>query len=295
MNKYPEKDRLCFRTAIEIRGIESPGSVGTVGGLAVAVDTRSELLGDTFYETVARSAVTPDVISGNDIKLYVNHDPGRGTLARSKYGHGSLRLRVTERGLEFETDLPDTPLGKEIYEGIRRGDYDAMSFAFRADGESWEENEDGTYNRTINSIKELDEISILSIAPAYTATEVAMRSLDAFKNSNETDDMKKTTKRAKRDEEELKEDELEQKKKRDAESEDEEPKDEERTEDEEPKDDEERAEDEEPKDDEERAEGDEDEDDEDEERDCDEDEDGEPIEDRAMLKSYFKELRSQIA
>ena len=294
MNKYPEKDRLCFRTAIEIRGIESPGSVGTVGGLAVAVDTRSELLGDTFYETVARSAVTPDVISGNDIKLYVNHDPGRGTLARSKYGHGSLRLRVTERGLEFETDLPDTPLGKEIYEGIRRGDYDAMSFAFRADGESWEENEDGTYNRTINSIKELDEISILSIAPAYTATEVAMRSLDAFKNSNETDDMKKTTKRAKRDEEELKEDELEQKKKRDAESEDEEPNDEERAEDEEPKDDEERAEDEEPKDDEERAEGDEDED-EDEDRDGDEDEDGEPIEDRAMLKSYFRELRSQIA
>lgn len=295
MNKYPEKDRLCFRAAIEIRGIESPGSVGTVRGLAIAVESRSELLGEAFYETVSRDAVTPELINKNDVRLLIDHDPSRGTLARSKYGHGSLRLSVTDRGLEFETDLPDTPLGKEIYEGIRRGDYDAMSFAFRADGESWEENEDGTYNRTINSISELAEISILSIAPAYQATEVAMRSLDAFKNSNETDDMKKTTKRAKRDEEELKEDELEQKKKRDAESEDEEPKDEERAEDEEPKDDEERAEDEEPKDDEERAEGDEDEDDEDEDREDDEDEDGEPIEDRAMLKSYFKELRSQIA
>jgi HK97 family phage prohead protease len=293
MNRYPEKDRLCFRAAIEIRGIESPGSAGRIGGLAIAVDTRSELLGETFYETISRDAVNEELIKGADVKLYANHDPGRGTLARSKYGRGSLRLRVTERGLEFETDLPDTPLGHEVYEGIRRGDYDAMSFAFRADGETWEENEDGTYNRTINSIKELDEISILSIAPAYTATEVAMRSLDAFKNSNESDDMKKTTKRSKRDEEELKEDELEQKKKRAAE--DEEPQEEEaRAEDEEPKEDEETREDEDPKDDEEARAENEDED-EDEDREDDEDEDGEPIEDRAILKSYFKELRSQIA
>ena len=162
----------------EIRSIEENSR--KVSGLAIPVGTRSELLYGEFYETIDPAALD-GIVENYDVKLYVNHDASQGTFARSKFGHGSLRLFVTDRGLEFETELPNTALGDMLLEGIRRNDFDSMSFAFAPDKEEWEENEDGTYNRTIRSIAFLDEISILSCAPAYEATEVKLRSLENFK------------------------------------------------------------------------------------------------------------------
>ena len=162
-----------------------------ISGLAIPAESRSELLYGEFYETISKDALTEDLINEHDVKLYLNHDSSQGTFARSKFGKGSLRLFVTDRGIEFETELPNTASGDELLEGIRRGDYDALSFAFAPDKEEWEENEDGTYNRTIRSIAFLDEISILSCAPAYEATEVKLRSLENFKEEKRQAEAKK--------------------------------------------------------------------------------------------------------
>lgn len=172
----------------EIRSIEENSR--KVSGLAIPVGTRSELLYGEFYETIDPAALD-GIVENYDVKLYVNHDASQGTFARSKFGHGSLRLFVTDRGLEFETELPNTALGDMLLEGIRRNDFDSMSFAFAPDKEEWEENEDGTYNRTIRSIAFLDEISILSCAPAYEATEVKLRSLEDFKEEKRQAENKK--------------------------------------------------------------------------------------------------------
>jgi HK97 family phage prohead protease len=163
----------------EIRSLEEESR--KISGLAIPAEARSELLYGEFYETISKDALTEDLINSMDIKLYVNHDASQGTFARSKYAKGSLHLFVTDRGIEFETELPNTAQGDMLLEGIRRGDYDALSFAFAPDEDEWTENEDGTYNRTIRSIAFLDEISLLSVAPAYEQTEVNCRSLENFK------------------------------------------------------------------------------------------------------------------
>ena len=158
-----------------------------ISGLAIPVESRSELLSGKlrgkevyFYETISREAVNDDLIKTMDVKLYLNHDSSQGTFARSKYGIGSLHLFITERGLEFETELPNTVFGDTLLEGIRRGDYDAMSFCFAPGQNVWDENADGTYDRTIRSIDILDECSILSCAPAYSDTDVNLRSLETY-------------------------------------------------------------------------------------------------------------------
>lgn len=151
-----------------------------IRGLAIPAGKRSELLYGEFYETIEPKALE-DVIERFDVKLYLNHDQTQGTFARSKFGKGSLRLFITDRGLEYETEAPNTAFGDMLLEGIRRGDFDSMSFAFAPDEDEWEENEDGTYNRTIKHIGLLDEVSILSCAPAYEQTEVKLRSLEQFK------------------------------------------------------------------------------------------------------------------
>lgn len=151
-----------------------------VHGLAIPVEARSFLLGD-FYEVVSKTALTEETITSNDIKLYLDHDPSHGTFARSKFGEGSLKLTLTERGLEFSFDAPNTVFGDALLEGIARGDYDSVSFAFMVADQHWDENGDGTYTRTILSYDLIDEISILSQMPAYPQTTVATRSLDTFK------------------------------------------------------------------------------------------------------------------
>ena len=184
---------------IEIRNIQTEiRSVDVesrkVTGLAIPVNSRSELLYGEFYETILPEAINEDVILNNDIKLYMNHDASQGTYARSKNGEGSLKLSITERGLEFETELADTVFAKQLLEGIRRGDYDAISFAFVPNEQDWEENEDGTYNRSIRSISFIDEISILSCAPAYEATEVNIRSLEDYKEKRKVEEDEKKAK-----------------------------------------------------------------------------------------------------
>ena len=155
----------------------------TVHGLAIPIESRSNLLyirDKKIHETIERSAVNEELIANNDIKLYVNHDPSQGTFARSKYGQGSLQLEVTDRGLEFTTTIPDTRKGDELLMGIARGDYDAISFRMIVGKEHYDSkpNEDGSWNRYIDNIRWLDEISILSQTPAYSETNVDLRSLE---------------------------------------------------------------------------------------------------------------------
>ena len=190
MNKNKKMTKMKNNNNIEYRSFElrydneNEGS-RLISGLAIPVESRSQLLGGKFYETIIRSAISEDLILNNDVRLFVDHIPERGTLARSKYGKGSLRLYIEDDGLHFETELPSTPLGEEILNGIKRGDYDCMSFGFYCGDDEWEANADGTYNRRILSIDKLVEISCLSQSPAYLATDVALRSLEDFKQSEE--------------------------------------------------------------------------------------------------------------
>lgn len=205
------KDLEIRNITTEIRSLEENSR--KISGLAIPSNSRSGLLtrnmkGRTyrFYEVISEDALNEELINGHDIKLYLNHDGSQGTYARSKNGQGSLRLFITERGLEFETELPNTVFGDALLEGVRRGDFDAISFAFIPDEQEWKDNEDGTYERTIRSIAFLDEISVLSCTPAYSETDVNIRSLEEY---IEQKDKEEQEKRSQEEEEKFKETEQE--------------------------------------------------------------------------------------
>ena len=162
-----------LRDEPESRHIEGYGSV---------FNERSLDLGG-FVEMIAPGAFD-GVIERSDVKCYLDHNPEKGILARSRNGKGSLSLVVDEKGLQYSFDAPHTNLGDEVVEGLKRGDYSQSSFAFTVDDEIWTKEEDGSYLRTITKIGGLYDVSIVA-NPAYEGTSVALRSLDAFKAQEE--------------------------------------------------------------------------------------------------------------
>lgn len=143
----------------------------TVEGYALLFGVRSD--GLSFEEEIQRGSLD-GVLAKSDVFALLNHDRGRGILARSKKGSGSLTLSVDEKGLKFRFEAPKTSLGDELLENIRRGEVDESSFAFSVSKDKWEKKSDGGWKRTIEQIEELYDVSPVYNA-AYSQTSVYMR------------------------------------------------------------------------------------------------------------------------
>lgn len=166
------RERQLERRSATISNINS--ETRTVEGYAVVFNSQSEDLG--FFETISPSAVTVDVINRSDVFALLNHNPDK-VLARCRYGEGSLSLSIDEKGLKYSFQAPNTELGNELIEHIRRGEIDSSSFAFivsSEDGSEVWENINGTTHRTINKIECLCDVSPVW-QPAYSATSVSAR------------------------------------------------------------------------------------------------------------------------
>ena len=150
-------------------------------GYAILFDTPSENLGG-FVEVMTPTSVDRTLAEALDVRALWNHDDGQ-VLGRTKAG--TLRLTKDARGLLVEIDPPDTTIGRDTLESVRRGDVTGMSFRFavvRPGGERFE-SRNGMTPRIVSDMR-IPEISIVTF-PAYVATDatVAQRSLQAFQAS----------------------------------------------------------------------------------------------------------------
>lgn len=179
---------------IEVRAIRSTPVVNpdsrTVEGYAVVFNSQSEDLG--FYETINPAAITEEVLMRSDVFCLFNHDQDK-VLARSKYGTGSLQLQLDEQGLKYTFTAPNTDLGDELLEYLRRGDIDSSSFAFTVStdegSEVWTTGTDDRQYREILKIDELHDVSPVW-NPAYSSTSVSQRTLDKLNQLREMQDEK---------------------------------------------------------------------------------------------------------
>ena len=170
MNKEVRYSPIVFRNLEEdSRRLE---------GRAIVFDSYSNNLG--FYEKINRSAVTQELINHSDIIFTFNHDPNQ-LLARFRNGGGSLDVQLREDGVYFSFDIPNTTLGNDIYELIKRGDISNCSFCFTvsddANSQKWEKR-DGKMYREILKIDGLYDLSAVTY-PAYSDTDINARSIEA--------------------------------------------------------------------------------------------------------------------
>lgn len=162
-------ERRYATQTLEVRqeGADSP----KLRGYAALFNTMSVDLGG-FREQIAPGAF--DGFDARDVYALRDHDNGK-ILGRFP---STLRLEADDLGLAVEIEPPDTELGRETVELVRRGDLSQMSFAFTTRADSWETDGDGEPVRTLLDV-DLHEVSIVTF-PAYPDTAIAVRSMDKW-------------------------------------------------------------------------------------------------------------------
>ncbi len=146
---------------VDVQALDTRGR--TLHGYAAVYGAESRDLGG-FTETIAPGAFAG--VLDADVRALLNHDPSQ-VLGRTR--SGTLRLADEQRGLRFEVDLPDSPLGENVREAVKRGDIDGASFRFVVGQETWAGDK-----RTIVSVKDLQDITVATYG-AYPDASVELR------------------------------------------------------------------------------------------------------------------------
>ena len=112
----------------------------------------------------------------SDVIMQYDHE-GR---VFARMSNNTLTVVPDEKGLLIEADLSGTELGRQLFEEIKGGYTNKMSFGFTVDGEEVRDikNADGktVTVRTITSVRKLYDVSAVSL-PANDATSISVRTL----------------------------------------------------------------------------------------------------------------------
>jgi HK97 family phage prohead protease len=165
------KREVRFGESMEIR--QGPGGSSKLVGYAAVFNSLSHPIrgAGTFRERIAPGAFRNSIGNKDDVRALVNHDSSR-IIGRTKAG--TLRLTEDRHGLRCEIDPPNTSIGRDLVESVRRGDLDQMSFGFTVVSDDWT-NENGQTVRELRDVQ-LFDVSVVAY-PAYEASSVALRSL----------------------------------------------------------------------------------------------------------------------
>ena len=175
-----KSDREYRDMTMEVRTAETdeaPDERKMVTGYASTFNEPYTLYEDEgwrFNEVVdARAFDNTDM---SDVIMQYDHE-GR---VFARMSNNTLTVTPDEKGLLIEADLGGTELGRQLFEEIRGGYTNKMSFGFTVDGEEIRDTKapDGKALtvRTITSVRKLYDVSAVSL-PANDATSISVRTL----------------------------------------------------------------------------------------------------------------------
>ena len=172
-----ETRKVSFQGKLECRDAQE-GAPRVISGYAAVFNQVAEI--GHWYRY--KEQIVPTAFEGCDYSKCVacfNHNTDN-ILAR--YSSGTLKLEVDSTGLRFEFEVPNTTVGNDMYELVKRGDISQCSFAFVVAEETWRYDEQNEENdlRTIKRISELWDVSLVTY-PAYEGTSVDARSVEEVK------------------------------------------------------------------------------------------------------------------
>ena len=147
-----------------------------VRGYASTFNQPYRLYGDDSYEVWEQ--IAPDAFRNADMTDVILQYDHKGRVF-ARMSNGTLGVSADEIGLAVVADLGGTEIGRNLYEEIKGGYTNKMSFGFRVNGEKWERREENgkiLETRTITGVEKVYDVSAVSI-PANDGTSISVRNL----------------------------------------------------------------------------------------------------------------------
>lgn len=172
-------DGLEYRNmTIAVRSLPEDDDRMIVEGYATTFNQPYELY--SYDNRTVMEQIDPHVFDECDMSdVIMQYDHQGRVFARTR--NNTLTLRIDAKGLYITADLGGTEEGRKLYQEIKGGYTDRMSFGFVVGADNrtiTEDHEAGTVTvlRTILKIKKLYDVSAVSI-PANDMTSISARSL----------------------------------------------------------------------------------------------------------------------
>lgn len=150
-----------------------------VEGYATTFDNEYLLFDDGEYRVM--ESIDAGAFANADMSdVIMQYDHQGRVFARNR--NNTLTLETDEHGLKIRADLGGTEIGRQLYEEIKGGYTDRMSWGFTAQTKEdvWTEEKDEASHKTIMhrkimAINKIFDVSAVSL-PANDATEISARS-----------------------------------------------------------------------------------------------------------------------
>ena len=153
--------------------LEIRGNALHISGYVNAVERESRRLParmcsrakSDFVEKISAGAFGRAVSRAREVRLMFNDKRDIGGTAA-----GTLGLSEDNIGLKAEATVTDP----DVVTAAKQGELRGWSFGFTSAKDRWEDVSEGLQRRTIDDL-DLQEVSILSVTPAYVGTSVELR------------------------------------------------------------------------------------------------------------------------
>lgn len=163
-----------YRRLMQVRILEGleDSSQMVIEGKAITFDDATVLFvheGTEYKEIISRGALDNADLSYAYLKY--NHSSNIMAMARTK--NNTLQIEVRNDGVWIKAILANTTAGRDLYELVRSGIIDKMSFAFTIKDETYDK---ATHTWTVRKIDKLYDVAAVEI-PAYENTLLFARRL----------------------------------------------------------------------------------------------------------------------
>ena len=168
MTRLNLRDKKVLERRFDVTAAEAEDGAMVVEGYAAVFESPTVLYscdGVDYSEQIARGAF--DGAKMDDVIFNFNHS-GR-VFARTR--NNTLVVNVDDHGLHIRADLSGTEEGRSLYNDIKGGYIDRMSFRFSVEADEYDRT---NHMWTVTRIKRLYDVSAVDI-PAYDDTSISAR------------------------------------------------------------------------------------------------------------------------
>lgn len=175
--KHSDEKLITRNYNVELRAAD--GEEGVIEGTPIVFNQKTRISdwAGEYDEIIDRAALNNADLK--DVRLFVNHDIDKITLARSRKGNenSTMSFTVDDEGLHIKAklDIENNSEARALYSAVKRGDMDGMSFMFRIRGDEWQDIDKDIPCRIVKDISIVHEVSVVNF-PAYQGTSVNARS-----------------------------------------------------------------------------------------------------------------------